>query len=603
MALGVPKFKGGLGVRASVRRPKPRLWIIEAPNMRFSFVFLGLATSVLLWTSSIQAQPNPALQTSTPKTGQDAPDPRAQAPRPRLAPDEDDVTPMAGQMTEGAANAKRLFDAERWPEAALQYKRVVDGTTRDDEGNRQIAQYHLAVALYRLQFYQASFAIFSEIADKPKHLEFRETLNWLAKLASQLPEPADVIERIGKYESEQITRFDNPAQEKIYWQLNYLLGRYKYRNRDYDRAIELFGKVDPRSKYYVHAQFFTGIGHVQTRKSAPALEAFQRVVQTLDTGIVDVDDATRLRDLAHLSMARTYYSASIRFNDKGVPAIDRRNISAAIRSWDRVDQTSEYWLDAVFEESWAYFLAGDFALLLGNIHTIESPYFPRAFYPEADVLRAIVSYTVCHYDEATMIIAKMKNKYMPVKTELEKLRDRFSGDDSEEKYFQFLQEVRAGKSNLSAPAKSIVENMLSDRQLLLYLDYLRVIDEEKARFDKAPEAFRTSSLGYEINDSLLLARALTIRHTGAMTRERYLRYLDELGAHLRNGNNILLEMNAKQRRKLEEPVNIGYMMQRDPYLYGQVKPDDEHILWPFDGEYWRDELGYYRQVVKSRCGP
>jgi hypothetical protein len=23
--------------------------------------------------------------------------------------------------------------------------------------------------------------------------------------------------------------------------------------------------------------------------------------------------------------------------------------------------------------------------------------------------------------------------------------------------------------------------------------------------------------------------------------------------------------------------------------------------WPFDGEYWRDELGYYRQVVVNRC--
>ena len=35
---------------------------------------------------------------------------------------------------------------------------------------------------------------------------------------------------------------------------------------------------------------------------------------------------------------------------------------------------------------------------------------------------------------------------------------------------------------------------------------------------------------------------------------------------------------------------------------GVVKPDEEHMLWPFDGEYWRDELGFYRQVVESACG-
>ena len=30
--------------------------------------------------------------------------------------------------------------------------------------------------------------------------------------------------------------------------------------------------------------------------------------------------------------------------------------------------------------------------------------------------------------------------------------------------------------------------------------------------------------------------------------------------------------------------------------------DDEHIYWPFTGEYWRDELGYYLYTIKSECG-
>ena len=33
-----------------------------------------------------------------------------------------------------------------------------------------------------------------------------------------------------------------------------------------------------------------------------------------------------------------------------------------------------------------------------------------------------------------------------------------------------------------------------------------------------------------------------------------------------------------------------------------VKPDEEHVIWPFDGEYWRDELGFYRQTITSKCG-
>ena len=146
-------------------------------------------------------------------------------------------------MTEQAAQAKRLFDGEKWSDAALSLYRVYKGETGDDEGNKQLAQYHLAIALYRLKFYQAAYGIFSEIADKPNHLKFNETLLWLAKLATDLPEPADIVERVGKYNDAQIARFDNPNQRDLYWQLNYLLGRYKYRNRQYEEALRLFGKV------------------------------------------------------------------------------------------------------------------------------------------------------------------------------------------------------------------------------------------------------------------------------------------------------------------------------------------------------------------------
>ena len=75
--------------------------------------------------------------------------------------------PTAGQMTEPAAQAKRLFDGEKWLDAALGLYRVYKGDTHDDEGNKQLAQYHLAIALYRLKFYQAAYCILREMPRKP----------------------------------------------------------------------------------------------------------------------------------------------------------------------------------------------------------------------------------------------------------------------------------------------------------------------------------------------------------------------------------------------------------------------------------------------------
>ena len=49
-------------------------------------------------------------------------------------------------------------------------KHCVETATGDDEGNKQIAQYNLAISLYRLKLYQASYNIFSVIADNPNHV-------------------------------------------------------------------------------------------------------------------------------------------------------------------------------------------------------------------------------------------------------------------------------------------------------------------------------------------------------------------------------------------------------------------------------------------------
>jgi tetratricopeptide (TPR) repeat protein len=332
------------------------------------------------------------------------------------------------------------------------------------------------------------------------------------------------------------------------------------------------------------------------------VKSFQKIVTAIEDGAEGVEDEARMRDLAYLSMARTYYSASVRLDEQNVPTIDSNRLSAAVKYWNRVDVASEYWLDALFEESWAYFMAGDYRRALGNIHTIESPYFPNSFYPEADILKAVSYFTICQYEDATTVVARMKKKYEPIKKELEAVLNRFKGEGGEQQFFQFLKDVRAGKANLAPVIRPVVENALSDRQLLKNLEYVRVLDEEDGRFKKAPASFRNSPIGNDVTDALNLARDLAIRNAGTLARERYQRNLDELSEHLRSASKVLIDITASERNKLDQAVVTGQLSKEESEVFGVVKPDDEHVLWYFNGEYWRDELGYYRQVVVSKCG-
>jgi hypothetical protein len=520
----------------------------------------------------------------------------------------DDAPPAApavtaGTMSEGARAAKALFDAQKSPEAALALYGVVAGETGDDDGNKQLAQYFLSISLYRMKLYQASYALFGFIADNRNHLKFTETLLWLAKLATQLPEPADIIERVGRYRDTEIAAFDNDKQKELFFQLNYLLGRYKYRNRQFEEAIRLFNKVDEKSQYFIQAQFFAGTSYVQLRKSVPAVQAFQRIESAIDDGVEGVEDEGRIRDLAYLSMARTYYSASIKLDpETNTPSIDEKKLSAAVKNWNQIDESSEYWLDALFEESWAYFMAGQYPKALGNIHTIQSPYFPGSFYPEAEILKAVIYFSNCNYEAATTVVARFNKRFVPIQEELQKVLARFKGEQQTEPFFKFLLSVRDGTADLPPSIAGIVKASMSDRQLLRGIEYVRMLDEEMARFQQTPAKFKSSGLGNQVQEVLKIARDLAVEDAGNLARSRYQRNLEELDEHLRNGEKILIDITAAQRNELDQAIAANQVSQQESKIFGIVKPDEEHMLWPFDGEYWRDELGFYRQVVESACG-
>jgi hypothetical protein len=143
---------------------------------------------------------------------------------------------------------------------------------------------------------------------------------------------------------------------------------------------------------------------------------------------------------------------------------------------------------------------------------------------------------------------------------------------------------------------------MSDRQLLRGIEYVRVLDEEMARFQQAPATFKASGLGNQVQEVLKIARDLAVEDAGNLARSRYQRNLEELDEHLRNGEKILIDITAAQRNELDQAIAANQVSQQESKIFGIVKPDEEHMLWPFDGEYWRDELGFYRQVVESACG-
>ncbi len=159
-------------------------------------------------------------------------------------PGDTDASPPMGQMSEAAAHAKRLFDSERWAEAVEALQLVAAGQTGDDLATRQLAEYHLAISLYRLKSYRGAADLFVAIRAAPSHLKRAESLLWVGRLALDGTCPIDrVMHTLAKATDEEIARFDNPQQRALHAGLLHARARAELDLGDRSRAALDFRRV------------------------------------------------------------------------------------------------------------------------------------------------------------------------------------------------------------------------------------------------------------------------------------------------------------------------------------------------------------------------
>jgi len=503
-----------------------------------------------------------------------------------------DAPAKLGKPSKRMAAAVSAFESKNYEQAAMGFQRVAAGRSKDGRGQRQKAQYMLGQTLYDMGYYQSALTVFDEIsAQGPGHLFFGDTLQWLGKLASKLPEASGIIEIVGRYGIGALDEFKE-KDRALYNQLLYLMGRHLYSQASFRQAIDLFQEVAPTSDQYAYAKFFEGISFIRMRKARPAIASFRAILDAVDNGDTQGVDENRMRDLAWISLARVYYTAANQGDQ-----IDGVLLGQSVEAWNKVDQSSEYWLDAVFESSWAFFLADEYARSLGNVHTLFSPYFDNAFYPEALVLKAVTFFVNCQVDNADATVAQFHDRYDPVKAELDAVLAK-NQDNAD--FFEFLKQVRVGEADLSPRVRPIVASALSDRTVLQHLEYVALLDEEEERLSKSSEEFQGSPVGAKILEDISIAKAFAVDRAGDLARGRYQRLIRELRDLSNQVDTVELEIATFRRGQIDQELQQQMSLAKQS-RGGIVEVDEEHQLWPFDGEYWRDELGFYRQQVTNLC--
>lgn len=500
------------------------------------------------------------------------------------------VSGRAARAQDGAPSATleraiKLYEDADWFSASIELKKVIDGQSGDSARNKQRAEFFMGKTLYNMRYYAGALAYFDKIVNAgDAHPNHSATLKWLAALSTKLPDTSGILAKIGTYKEEALADSSlGPARDQLY----FLLGRFYYSkggDENFDKAINLFRQVPSGSAYFIKAKFFEGVTHVRKYQGKPAVDAFKEILAIGKDRPKEYDraDIETYLELARLQMARVFYST--------------QQFDTSIRYYEMLPQDSADWTKSLFEASWAYFMKSINSKALGNIHTLNAPYFEDEFYPESMLLKAVIYFKYCLYEQAEEAIADYNEKYQPLTANLEQLLAKYD-DDGE--FYAHVLKVLAGTSGLDDVTRRLVVSVLNDRTLRKTFAWVEELQGELDQLAKANKAWQASKVASELLSDLTLQKSLAEAQAGKVARDRVRRLANELSALSRDGSKIRFEiLQGKGDKISKEALGVRISSSEKPE---NIIVDDEHFVWRFNGEYWKDELGYYRFRIRSRC--
>lgn len=480
--------------------------------------------------------------------------------------------PVARYLQDGIS----YYEREDFLAASGFFWRVINEPDVSADSLRPRAQFELAKTLVRLRLLQGALILFDEIiAEGPTHPFFEASAEWLIVIARRLPGDAEMLRRISAFAD----LFPDRIEGKYRDELAYYLGQHFFNVGERERALQFLGFVTEVSSFYNDALFLRGITYIRLEQPREAITEFEQLEELTRRGSAD----RNLNELAQLSLARTYYGAG--------------DYERALDYYRGIPRNSEYWLDSLFESSWGYYQIEQFNRSLGNLHSLNSPFFNDEYYPEAGVLQAVILFYNCRWPDVRVTLEEFEFTYAPL---LDDLRTAIASFVDDTEYYEFLLETRGRSGRRFDPRlQQIVNATLQDRTIRNAVAFIEELEIELEYIADADPGWSNSDIGSFLRQEILATRDFAQAEAGSLVRARLQGLASDLAGHERAMASIQIETDLAEANAISDDLAAE--------LYRGDSEDDvrsasnEYMVWSFDGEYWRDELGYYYYHINSQC--
>ena len=482
--------------------------------------------------------------------------------------------------------ARALVEDERYYDAFGKLAELLP-TLPPGEPVRHAAHYEMARLLLALNLHQSALRSLDEVdVGRDNPLYARKMRDYLS-IQRAMPGDLATIERLATAPESVFKADDIP-------EIRYLIGRSHYDAREFDKAIEVLSTITPKGgEFYLKARYLIGVTYVVRNQAKPALESFKDILR-FEKIVGSPGYYGEYREKAYMALGRLFYSLA---NNAETSAKQTATYETAGRYYDQVQEGSSLWLDSLFELGWTYFHLKRLDRVLGQLHTLNSPYFEDRYYPEARVLEALILFRTCRFNEVLVVVARFLRDYRPLRKELDA---QLGGDRTDAEFYWYLASLASDKESLSVSLRRIFNAALNDKELQRVFKLVSKLGAEQEGLAKLKR--NTSAIAYAqaLSDDLGRVRNVMISEAGSMARRRLSRVREDLTEIIRQGLRIKYEALRARRNSINDEVRTA-MAETAAAANDPREEDEEHVVWEFDGSYWRDELGGYTYDVETRC--
>ncbi|MBC7467410.1 MAG: hypothetical protein H7256_15580 [Bdellovibrio sp.] len=366
----------------------------------------------------------------------------------------------------------------------------------------------------------------------------------------------------------------------------------------------------------------------------------------LDTAITDIETAwpliesnkkDQIRNLSALTLARLYFQ-------KG-------DYKTSYQTYLKIDKSSPSWLQAMVEQAWTQILAGDNEGAAGNMFSLHTDFFRKAYAPDTYIVRTVGYLNLCQFGDGVSVLNDLQKRYKVTQEKLEAFK---KNNQDPIKYYDLVKNwLRDTKvEEVEGIPRAFIVELARHPNYTTIQKQMNKYEEENSRFNKitidlirkerearlkmlqtknefavlkrekaSPEKLRKKeqqflAVGVEhmiisrAREGIKKMRAAAVarldqekdvlrNQVAKNLKSRYSDFVATLGNLVDQKDVLSYEIYSGAGEHIRFQMAGGQVQDRAP---AALTPDEnESYKWKFKGEVWEDEIGHYRSSLKNVC--